>query len=187
MADLAFLKKQWERMSKREQVLTGITIAVVLSALLYQFPYSMRERSNSALVKTIAATDEEILDLTTRLTDLRVRAAEIKAGAKAGIPGKELISEQGVVLLLEDVAIEARRLGVSLVSVHPTQALDRDRYKEVAVNLDLKARYREVGEYFKRLENLARVVNIRKLRMEACPDASSVCAVQIEAVGYMSK
>jgi Tfp pilus assembly protein PilO len=76
---------------------------------------------------------------------------------------------------------------VSLISVHPTQEIDKDKYKELSMNLDLKGRYRELAEYFRHLENLSRVVNIRRIRVEACPDASSVCATQLEAVTYMEK
>jgi Tfp pilus assembly protein PilO len=55
------------------------------------------------------------------------------------------------------------------------------------MNLDLKGRYRELASYFKHLENLSRIVNIRKIRVEACPDTSSACATQLEAVTYMAK
>jgi Tfp pilus assembly protein PilO len=55
------------------------------------------------------------------------------------------------------------------------------------MNLDLKGRYREMAEYFKHLENLSRIVNIRKFRVEACPDSASACATHLEAVTYMTK
>jgi Tfp pilus assembly protein PilO len=73
------------------------------------------------------------------------------------------------------------------VSVHPSQEVDKENYKEVSMSLDLKGRYREIAEYFKRLERLSTIVNLRKIRIESCPDASSVCAVQVESVTYMAK
>jgi type IV pilus assembly protein PilO len=99
----------------------------------------------------------------------------------------ELTDQKSAVSFFEDVSDEARRLGVGLVSVHPTQEIDKEKYKEVSMNLDLKGRYRDLGEYFKRLEGLHRLVNVRKIRIESCPDASSVCAAQVEAVTYMAK
>ena len=49
------------------------------------------------------------------------------------------------------------------------------------------SRYRDLAAYFSRLEGLSRVVNIRRIRIESCPDTASVCAAQIEAVTYMAK
>ena len=120
----------------------------------------------------------EILDLTAQITDLRGRSAEIKAGGKASA-ARELVDQKGVVLFLQDVTGEARRLGVSLVSIHPSQEIDKDGYKEISMSLDLKARYRELAEYFRRLEGLSHVVNVRKIRVSSCPDSSSVCSAQL--------
>jgi Tfp pilus assembly protein PilO len=71
--------------------------------------------------------------------------------------------------------------------VHPTQEIDKEKYKEVSMNLDLKGRYRELAAYFKRLESLQRLVSVRKIRIESCPDTASVCAAQVEVVTYMAK
>jgi len=34
---------------------------------------------------------------------------------------------------------------------------------------------------------LSKLVNIRRVRLEACPDTASICAAHIEAVTYMTK
>jgi type IV pilus assembly protein PilO len=176
----------WQRLAPREKVLFALTMAAALSAMLYQFAYVPLEQANRQLRANLSATEKEILEITVKVADIQTRSAEIKAG-KTSVAGKELFNEKNAVLLLDDVSGEARRLGVNLVSIHPSKEIDKNTYKEIAMHLDLKARYREVSEYFRRLEDLARVVNIRKIRMEACPDAASVCSVQIEAVTYMAK
>jgi Tfp pilus assembly protein PilO len=102
-------------------------------------------------------------------------------------PGWELADQKSVILLLEDVSGQAKRFGINLVAIHPTQEIDKVQYKEVSLNIDLKGRYRALADYFKRIEGLSKVVNIRKIKLESCPDASSVCAVQVEAVTYMAK
>jgi Tfp pilus assembly protein PilO len=101
--------------------------------------------------------------------------------------GWDLADQKSAILFLEDVSGAARRMGVNLVEIHPTRETTKEKYKELSMNIDLKGRYRELGEYFKRLESLPTVVNVRKIRIESCPDASSVCAAQIEAVTYMAK
>jgi Tfp pilus assembly protein PilO len=131
----------------------------------------------------IGESEKEILDLTARIADLKARKTESR-GVSAGW---ELADQKSVILFLEDVSGEARRLGVNLVAVHPTQEIDKEKYKEVSLNLDLRGRYRELAEYFKRLESLSKVVNVRKIRLESCPDSSSVCSAHVEAVTYMAK
>jgi Tfp pilus assembly protein PilO len=182
----AKILEYWKKLTKRERIIATVTVLVVLSWLVYQFPYTLQARWVRSLTARVASSEREILDLTAQITDLRGRSAEIKAGGKASA-ARELVDQKGVVLFLQDVSGEARRLGVSLVSIHPSQEVDKDGYKEISMSLDLKARYRELAEYFRRLEGLSHVVNVRKIRVESCPDSSSVCSAQLEAVTYMAK
>jgi len=183
MAGKTGLTERWQKLSKRERILATVVLACVLSWLLYQFPFSMQEQSIKSLQVGIVNAEKDVLDLTSQLADLRMRKTESK-GVSAGW---QLADQKSVILFLEDVSGEARRLGVNLVAVHPTREIDKEKYKEVSLNLDLKGRYRELAEYFKRLEGLPKVVSIRKVRLESCPDTASVCAAQVEAVTYLAK
>ncbi len=182
----ASLTGYWQRLSKRERVLVSATLLVALSWPLYQYPYTWLEKSGRALAGGMPAAEQEILDLTAQLADLKNRAEEIKTGKRTVGSGWELADQKSAVLFLEDVSGEARRVGVNLVAIHPSQRVDKQTYQEVAMNLDLKGRYRELAEYFSRIESLPRVVNIRKIRLESCPDTASVCAAQVEAVTYLT-
>lgn len=189
MADksLAAITAYWKKISKREKIIVSLTVAGVSSLLLYLYPYALQRQSVQNLRTAIASTEKGIVDVTLQIADLRVRSAAVKAGAPDAPAGWELVDQKGAVMFLSDVWGEAKRMGVSLTSVHPSQEVDKDSYKELSMNLDVKARYRELGDYFKRLESLSRVVSVRKIRVEACPDSSSVCAAQFEAVTYMAK
>jgi hypothetical protein len=184
MADIrAAIGGFWQKLAKRERVIVAITLLCVLSALIFQFPYSHMVKSVIALNMKIVTTEKKNLDLTTQIVDLQKWAA-----GGAGRPTNwELADQKSSVLFLDDLSGEARSLGVGLVGVHPTKEIDKEKYKEVSMNLDLKGRYRELGEYFKRLEGLQRLVNVRKIRIESCPDTASVCAAQVEVVTYLSK
>lgn len=173
----------WQKLTKRERAIVVLALTAILSWILYQLPFSMQERAIESMKASIGASEKEILDLTAEIADLKTRKTESR-GVSAGW---ELADQKSVILFLEDVSGEARRLGVNLVAVHPTQEIDKEKYKEVSLNLDLKGRYRELAEYFKRLESLSKVVNVRKIRLESCPDSSSVCAAHVEAVTYMAK
>jgi Tfp pilus assembly protein PilO len=173
----------WQKFTKRERIIVAVTLLCVLSGLIYKIPYSMLARSLQSVQTRIGVMQQDILDLTVQNVELN-RRASIDMSASAGW---DLADQKNAVLFLEDVSGTARRMGVSLVAVHPAQEVTKEKYKEITMNLDLKGRYRELGEYFKRLESLPKVVNVRRIRIEACPDSSSVCAAQIEAVTYMAK
>jgi Tfp pilus assembly protein PilO len=173
----------WRKLTKRERGIATVTIFCVLSWIIYQFPYTLTERALNSVQATIANSEQDILEQTAQLAELR-RRASVDMSASAGW---DLADQKSAILFLEDVSGAARRMGVGLVEVHPTREITKERYKEISMNLDLKGRYRELGEYFQRLEHLPRVVNIRKIRIESCPDASSVCSAQIEAVTYSAK
>jgi Tfp pilus assembly protein PilO len=175
------------KLTKREQLIAFLTMLTLVGGLVYRFPYAALDKNMAVIQANIRAEEKAILDLSVQFADLKVLEAEIKAGARSGVAGWELVDQKGVILFLEDVSAEAKRQGVNLVSVHPSQEVEKEKYKEVSVSLDLKGRYRELAEYFKHIENQSRLVNIRKIRVEACPDSSSVCATQLEAVTYMAK
>jgi Tfp pilus assembly protein PilO len=177
----------WQKRTARERILATLIALAVLSWLLFQFPYSMVDRAIAAQRANVKGVRGEIVGITKQIADLNALAAEIKAHGSAPGRGWQLVKPKGVFLFFEDVSSEAKRVGVNIVSVYPSQELDKERYKEVSMNLDLKARYREMAEYFKGLEDLPVVVNVRKIRVESCPDSASVCAAQIEAVTYVEK
>lgn len=180
---LARIAVYWRKFTKRERIIAIVTVCCVLSWIIYQFPYALSERALNSVRTSIRTSEQDLLDQTAQLVELR-RRASVDMSASAGW---DLAGQKSAILFLEDVSGAARRMGVGLVEVHPTREITKEKYKEISMNLDLKGRYRELGEYFRRLERLPRVVNIRKIRIESCPDASSVCAARIEAVTYMAK
>jgi Tfp pilus assembly protein PilO len=171
------------KLTKRERLLLFLVVLSLIGGLVYQFPYTILEKRISTVKARIDATEKSIAALSLQIADIKAHATDIKAGAQ----GWQLVDQKGVILVLEDVSAEARRQGVNLVSVHPSPEIVKDDHKEVTMSLDLKGRYRELAEYFKHLEQQSRLVNIRKLRVEACPDSSSSCATQLEAVTYLAK
>jgi len=174
-------------LAMRELVIVFLTALTVVGALIYQFPYLLTVRSVAAMEAKVRAAEQEVRAVTQQIADIKAHEAEIKSGLKNGPVGWELVDQRGVILFLDDVSSEARRLGVSLIAVHPSQELEKDKYKEVSMSLDLKGRYRELAEYFKRLEGLSRIINVRKIRVEACTDSASACATHLEAVTYLEK
>lgn len=183
MADKRSLVDYWRKLAKRERIVATITLFCTLSWLFYQVPYDMLVRSVSSVQTNIRNSENDLLDQTAQIVELK-RRASIDMSASAGW---DLADQKSAILFLEDVSGAARRMGVNLVEIHPARETTKEKYKELSMNIDLKGRYRELGEYFKRLESLPTVVNVRKIRIESCPDASSVCAAQIEAVTYMAK
>lgn len=173
----------WQKLTKRERVIVQIALFCGLSVFFTMVPYSLLVKSIGSARTSISTAEKDIIDQAVENAEL-ARRASIDISASAGW---DLADQRSAVLFLEDVSGAARRIGVSLVEVHPTREVSKEKYREISMNLDLKGRYRELGEYFKRLEEMPQVVNIRKIRIESCPDSSSVCAAQIEAVTYMSK
>lgn len=187
MADVRALKTYWQKLSRRERVILWITVLTACSWPVFHFGYGAMEARMKSLAAQAAAVEKDILDITAQIADLRARGDAIKAGVAPADRRWDLVDQKGVVLFLDDISGEARRLGVSLVAVHPSQEVEKEHYREVAMNVDLRGKYRELAEYFRRIENLPTVVNIRKIRIESCPDTATVCAAQLEAVTYLAK
>jgi Tfp pilus assembly protein PilO len=171
----------------REQAIAFLSALLIAGALVYQYPYRAVMRSVNAVAADIEAARQDLGTVTAQYEDLKAHEAEIRSGLMKAVSGRDLADKRGVVLFLDDVSSEAQRHGVNLIAVHPAKEVEKDHYKEVSLNLDLKGRYRALAEYFRQLENLSRIVNIRKIRVEACPDSSSACATQLEAVTYLEK
>ena len=177
----------WKKRTARERFIALPVFLAALSWLLVSFPYAVVEQHTAALQAGVERSRAEVLGAEKRLAETRALAAELKSRGTGTVPARQLVNPKGLFLFFDDVSGEARRVGVSIVSVYPSQEIDKEKYKEVSMNLDLKARYRELAEYFKSLESLPVVVDIRKIRVEACPDSASVCAAQIQAVTFVEK
>jgi len=188
MAESGILETVFKRdLTMRERTILFATALTLVGALLYQVPYRLINASIKSLAAGKIAAEEEMLALSLQIADIKAHEAELRAGLKSGISAWQLVDQRGVIVFLDDISSGARKQGVNLIAVHPTQEVVKEKYKEISMNLDVKGRYRDLASYFKHLENLSRIVSIRKLRIEACPDSASACATQFEAVTYMEK
>ena len=105
------LREYWTKRTMRERVIMFITALVVLSMLFYRFPYLMQKKAVTSLGVQITATEKEILDLTSQVTELKSRAEKIKDLDIPAIRGKRLSDQKGVVLFLEDVDEPVDKIG----------------------------------------------------------------------------
>ena len=61
----------------------------------------------------------------------------------------------------------ARVAKVDFIAIKPVLVEDKGRYFELKLSIDLKARYQQLGEYIKTLEELPRGVIINDIKIES--------------------
>lgn len=88
MGDNPILKAIFKRdLTKREQIILFLTVAVVLGALVYQFAYARIMMSVNTLKAEVATAERDIHALAVQITYIKSHESEIRAANKRGIAG----------------------------------------------------------------------------------------------------
>jgi len=194
------LKQNWiraidlSRLTLRERLILIVTVVVVfLTVTNYLFiPKWTQARETRTQINLAQA---EIARLSVQLPELKKKAEELRiVGHKAQatsafsskigdlMPGGSRLSS-----LLEELTRLARLRQVEFVSIRPESVEDKGSYLELSIRLDIKSRFREMGDYLLMLENLPRAVRIKEVKVETNSSISPDVLTHLQALTYVSK
>lgn len=152
-------------------VVTGLIVAVVAGALVYQ----LKLKEMRATIETQGQT----------LDDLREQIERGEA-AQAQLPRFEeevarlenrladlvdiLPDRRNVHALLNSVETLARDEDFNLARFTPGRQIEREYFDEWPITINLQGTYHNLAEFFDRIANLSRIINVDDLRIDALRD-----------------
>lgn len=184
------LRLDLSRLSLREKIIIAITIAATFYFLFYQFLYLSKAREIDALKNDISTINKEIIAFDAQLKEAAKRVDDLKAESSefAGRGERKIKGDASKLSsLLEEFTRLARAEKVDFIAIKPSFVEDKGRYLRLELNIDLRSRYQQLGEYIKTLEEMPRGMIINDIRIESNPSISPSVTARVNAVTYIIK
>ncbi len=190
MENVYLLKLDISKLNLREKLIAAGTLAFLLYFVFYQMLYLSKSAEYSRLREEITTINNEIKAFSAQLSEAAAKINELKKrGTESAVSDKREYRGDASKLssLLEEFTRLARVAKVDFIAIKPVLVEDKGRYFELKLSMDLKARYQQLGEYIKTLEELPRGVVINDIKIESNPSMSPQAAARVEAVTYIVK
>lgn len=156
----------------------------------YQALYLSKAKEANSLRSEIITINNELTSFTAQITEMAKRIDELKKAA----PANELTEIRRLTgdatklsFLLEEFTRLARGTKVDFIAIKPTMVEDKGRYMELKLSIDLRAKYQQLGEYVKALEDLPRGMVINDIRIELNLASHPLSMARIDAVTFIPK
>ncbi len=194
------LKGSWvktidlSRLAPRERVLLIVTVIVVLFAT-WSYLYLPKSRQVREARAQIVLAQAEIAKLSAQHPEMRKKAEELRLVRQKGEVTGAFLSKIGDLMpggsrlssLLEEMTRLARQRRVEFVSIRPEAIEDRGNYLELSLRIDVKSRFREMGDYLLMLENLPRAIRVKEVKVETNASISPDILAHLQALTYIGK
>jgi Tfp pilus assembly protein PilO len=128
-------------------------------------------------------------------TQLRVRVGELDQARQEKAVADEISVKTPDILpggnelssLIEELTRLARLRQVDFVSIRPLNIEEKGAYMQLTLKIDVKARFRQFGEYLLMLEDLPRAIIVEEVRIETTPETSPFVIGHLSALTFMAK
>lgn len=171
-------------------VFAGIILIVVINNLLFRPIISKREELRlkyQSLEAELKRKEFELQEAQAKTEAERITSLEKKyrhTQKKLEYLKGRLPKEKQIPALLSQIASQAR-LEYNLIKMLPEER--RLVYKEIPIQIQVKGRYQDLGEYLKRLEESTRLIKIKNLSIKADPKAPPKLDVTLEIATFVVK
>lgn len=172
------------QVSRREHAMVYIALMMIFVTGV-NYIVLPKQKQALQMEATVKGLQTEINVLGKGVTTMRQGSTQTAAPSTTGpvdVPGGSRVST-----LIEEITQTARVGGVDFVSVRPEGITDKGSYLEMKVRIDLKSRYRDVGEYLDRLQALPRAMSVSGVRIETGPEISPRVNAEIHLLTVLGK
>lgn len=143
-------------------------VIILLAVATYFFELEPIAKTNQADALTLKSKQAEIAQLTpykAKLAELNKETADLKAKMEA--QNKLVPEEKDVPSLINLVESQSTAAHVEIRRYTPRDTTTKDYYVEVPVEIDVDGPYYAVTNFYDRLKNMERIVNVSNLTMGA--------------------
>ncbi|HTP41663.1 MAG TPA: type 4a pilus biogenesis protein PilO [Nitrospiria bacterium] len=143
----------------------------------------------------LAEVNNEVAGLKAELSRRQQEATEagasqspVQGRASLAAHGREpLLPREHFSALLDDLMRLAQQDGIQVISISPGVLQDHGGYVELPINLQVQARFRNLGEYLHQVQQLRQVVLVGRVRAELTAVEQALLTVQMDTVSFVGK
>jgi type IV pilus assembly protein PilO len=170
-------------LSKIQRIMICVGVFVIIFVLFWFLSYWPRWQS-------IGRLDAEYKRLTADLTRSKKNAAQLTALRKEfeskqrdfNLVMKSLPEKEEISSLLTGVSQSGQQAGLEFLLFQPQGDVNKNFYAEIPVSIRVQGGYHNVAQFFDKVANLSRIVNIRNIQLSR--DKAGALTTSCEAVTY---
>jgi Tfp pilus assembly protein PilO len=185
---------QWHTRGFREQIIAALAAAVVIGAVGF-YLHHMQLATLRNLSSRVTEMEHEIRGLHAELslrqneiTQAGVRQGAAEAHASPTAQTREFLSQRGRFSSLIDELIRlANEDDIQIISIKPGVPQEYDGYVELPMTIEVRARFRRLGEYLHQVQHLQQVVLVGRIHAQLLAVEQAALTVQMETVSFMGR
>ena len=179
--DIKTVKGKIEGLSQREKVISAITVAAAVFALMHMLLYLPAAQKAKAKKQELQNLEKEIEAINMTLSS---QAASVKGPfvEKAELPEADDLSS-----MLAAISREATMAKVDFISISPEGFEYKDKFIELRVKIELRVRFRELYDFLKSIETRHRLFLIQDVKFETNSTVYPSGIALLKAVTYLRK
>jgi len=175
-----------DKVAKLSRMQRFLIVIVILAILIGPFVYFVYLPKTDTIDKLTAEHEK----LEAKLARLKIKAAKLKAlqaekkrkEADFKIVRKALPNQKDIPDLLATISRAGSDSGLEFVLFKPVKAKKRGFYSEIPVKLNVKGGYHNVAQFFDKIAQLPRIVNMKNITVKT---AGKTLNTSCTAVTYM--
>jgi len=185
---------QWHRWAPREQMIALLVVAVAIGTGDLQL-HDWQQKRLQVLNGRLSDVKNEIrgvkADMLLRQREIEQAAAQqedVKARASLAAQTQEQLSQRGrLSALVADLMRIAKEEGIQVISIKPGEPQDQGGYVELSITMELRSRYRSLGEYLHQVQHLPQVVLVGRIHVEPSSVEQAMLTVHMDTVSFLGK
>jgi Tfp pilus assembly protein PilO len=155
-------------MTKREKMMIGAAVATIVLMSFYMFVYEPKKKEMLRLKEEIKTADLQIEKIVTAIPGLKKSEEELaREQRRLSLVKKTISGGEQVLELLRQLAREAYRLNMDVISLEPREELppEKSPYQRLTIVMNIQCRYRHLGLYLRGLIDLPGLVTVDELQI----------------------
>lgn len=188
------VQRQGCTFSPRDQMIVALIVALAIVAVGVYL--------NDIQQTTLRNLESQIADLKNEIhglkADLPLRQKEVEQAGVQQVPvtaRTSLAAQTQIQLsrrarlssLVDELMRVAKEDDIEILSIKPGEPRDHDGYMELPITMDVRARFRSLGEYLQQVQHLQQVVLVGRICVERSVVDQAGLTVQMETVSFMGK
>jgi len=188
------VQRQWCQLGPRDQIIVVLIVALaVVAAGVYLNDIQQAKLRNLEL--QLAELKNDIHGLKAELPSrqkevVQARVQQVAVTGRTSLAGqteKELLQRGRLSSLVDDLMRLAQEDDIQIISIKPGELMNHDGYVELPITMDVRARFRSLGEYLQQVQHLQQVVLVGRISVELSVVEQAGLTVQMETVSFLGK
>ncbi len=159
-----------KNLQKKQVLIMAVVMSVVILFLFKNFAYdTLNSKIQGVEVKLNEAkaklTDANSIADRKELIDRELSLLQ----TKLAYMGEMLPQKKEIPTFLKTIISRANDSNIRMITFQPTAIITREFYNEVPVSVNIRGSYNNLGQFFAKIGNLNRIVNVESVQLSASP------------------